>query len=253
MESLVHTIATDVWLLIILTNIAYLFPAILAWLLRIYDLVAILALVSIISPMHHICYDLGLCDHQFAHVFSFLDVMTAYFAMAIALMYVVNRDLIRLPKHIANNERITAMFSSSIDENETNVRYVLQKHTYADIASITYFIVIIFAVLGYNGRLVEPLIIGGYGLIMTGLSFLFYWPMKIKHWRRRFNHWFLLAALVSAIVGSTFYGGESIIGRSFHAPWHVCGALTCTFLILAASGHRNLNIAPSCTGLFARG
>lgn len=294
METLTSSTATDVWLFIVLTNLGYMLPMIVAWMRRLYDLVAALAIVIVASTAHHVCADAGVCSEEVNHIFGVLDSITAYNAIAITLMFVANYDLIKVkandlpqeeldiyvttptegstPQYVVvqrtpdkkenqgkidtkddetlAQEKAAAYSTSSIESASS--RYVLVKHTYADIATLIYYAVIIFSVLGYRGTITEALIIFGYGVLAVGLSFLLYWRMKSKTLKQRFHGWFMLAALVTGIIGISIYAAEDTIGRSFHAVWHLTGALTCLFLIWGASRHLKIDAMPCCTGVFAQ-
>lgn len=239
---------TEVWVFITLTNLAYLFPAILAWARRLYDLVAAVAIVSIVSTAHHLCDDAGMCNDHMNHVMDIVDVIVAYNAIATALMFVVNYDLVKVDERL--NDDVSIYVMASVES--VSSRYVLVKHTYADIATMIYYAVIVFAVLAFNGTLIEPIIIFSFGLLVVAMSFLFYWRMKINTLHKRFNGWFILAAAVTAIADTLLFTGEHFIGRAFHAVWHMGGALTSVFLIWGASNHLKIDALPCCSNIFGR-
>jgi len=241
--------ATDVWLIIGATNLAYLLAAVVAWTRRLYDLVAVLAIVAVISTIHHICDDAHLCNANVNTIFGVIDVVAAYNAIAMGIMFVVNYDLVKVADRVASDD--VAIYMMATIESVSS-RYVLVKHTYADIATMIYFTLNMFAVMAFNGSIVEPLIVFGYGLLVIGLSFAFYWRMKVATMRRRFNWWFMGIAAALAVAGMTLFAGEAYVGRSFHAVWHVDGAATCIFLLLGASRHLKIDALPWCSSVFAR-
>ena len=104
-----------VWILIVLSNLAYLVPAIVAHWLRFYNLTAALVLVTLFSSVHHICDDAKMCGLHPSEVLTDMDLICAYLAIAITLLNIATYDLVpnKPPKKGQSNISSTHILSAA--------------------------------------------------------------------------------------------------------------------------------------------
>lgn len=212
---------------LILTNLAYLLPAIEAWLLGIYEVAAANIAVAVVSSMHHFCYDTLFCPLEVTQSMQLVDIALAHYAVSRAVIFLVNYDPIK-----------------------ANGRLRLVRHTYADFAQVIYDALIIFSVISFGNSLVSSLLLTAYAFSVIAFSLIVHWRMKAKTFKLRFN-WKIFVAIAFGILGVVLFVMEEQIGRPFHSLWHICGGLTSLFALLGASGHiARKSLAPLFGNLF---
>lgn len=240
--TLLSTSPLGALLWILLTNLAYLLPAIVAWELELYSNVVAKIAVSIVSSLHHVCYDVGLCDARLALALSHLDMMLAYYNIALDTMFMVNFDLVRHKYVIEDSD-------PSIERVVT--RTALIRHTYADIALVVFEVLLFFCVTYFENTLTSALILMVYLVAVVIISFVLYWRIKRETFWQRFNVPLLIMVAIVAILGVSIFAFEVTIGRPFHGLWHLCGAATSLLILLASSNHLRKSRRAIFSRLFA--
>lgn len=212
---------------LVVSNLSYLIPAYVASERRFYDIVGILSAMVIVSSVHHICFDAGMClGNAPWNIISNIDVSLAVSAGGWIIMSIALYDIISV-------ENTNKFFSEGYNVGMVNTRNVLVRHSYADFVNTIYIILIISTQFVVDGSLiiygVSAIYVGAIILIYTVL----YWPMKKRTWRKRFHLpyialWLVLAGLSIFIFGYL----EHLDGRRvLHSLWHITSALACTFLL----------------------
>lgn len=230
------SIVAIIW--IILTNIAYLPSAFIAWELGVYDIMTSTILVSIVSSIHHACFDVGICTPILQIAASKLDIFLAYYTLGQCFMFIINYDL------VTHKYVIKPQLPDGADANADDATVVhtitqtdLVKHTYADVSMIIYIVVLFFCTTYFENSLYTALIVMGYLVLSTLINTIVYWRIKRRTFRKRFDIPLMVLAFIIAAIGVAIFGFESVIGRPFHGLWHICGASVSFIVLYAASKH----------------
>jgi hypothetical protein len=212
----------------LLSNVAYLLPALRTYRLRAYRFMTWLLAVAIASTFHHFCFDGHLCEGKVGLVSQEVDITLALYVGALSFLFTVAYDPVKV-----NIERV-------LPETETRLRvhyYHYQDHTYSQVMEVVFLLVTLYLVLFFgNSWLTIGLLLG----LLAALIFLnvaLYWRLKAKTWRQRYNFFKLGIGLALAVLATVLFVGQAIWGRIFHPIWHILTALSADFLIAGASGH----------------
>lgn len=231
---------TVVTVLVVISNFAYLFPAILSWYVRFYELFSYLVTVFVVSSLHHLCTDGEICFGIDPVILSGLDTSFAFIAIGVTLISVAIYELLfmnRMQQLI--NEGYTVRTYPISRAYSDKMSYVLVKHTYADIFIAFLIIIVIISVfvLG-DSAMALNLILAIYVAIVWTFHWLLYWRLKIRNRDQRYYWPAILIAIVFAVTSVLIFGVlEHKKGRVLHALWHVTGALTCAAWLIGTTAY----------------
>jgi hypothetical protein len=224
--------------LLIVSNFVYLFPALLAWFCRYFELVGYLITVFVVSSMHHLCKDWGICFGVPPEIFLDLDMSFALIAVGMSMLSVAIYELIKVNRmrSLVREGYTVRMYPMTRYGDKSE--YVLVKHTYADIW-ITFLVVItiISVLILENNDIVVYVILGVFILLAFAFHWILYWRFKISTRSVRYYWpalalWFIFTVLSLVIF---MYLERVHENRELHALWHITGALGCASWIIGTT------------------
>jgi hypothetical protein len=228
--------------LLVVSNLIYLVPAVIAWYVRYFELLAYLVAVCFVSAMHHLCHDGGICFGVPPDVYAKSDTAFALIAVGITSISFAIYELIpkeRMARlvhrgYTVRSYPMTLGTGPSKNAHPDSPEYVLVKHTYADLF-ITFYVILMIITTFAMGD--ENLIVFAVAAIYAVLVIAFHWGL---YWRFK-KRLGVIRYYWPAIVLSVIFAVVSVIifkiledrrGRVLHTIWHVTGAMTCaSFLI----------------------
>ncbi len=219
----------------VLTNLAYLLPAYLAFTRRLFAAFGWFIAAFLVSTIFHLCAGTGICDEDTVSQLRHVDHIVAYIAVAQAILIIANYDLVprsRIGRHAIPGASVDHTRAVALDD-----QYVLVKNKFSDVAAAIYVATIIVASTVWFDTPWEYLIIISLGVVIVALSYALHWREKRVGLKLRFLWPVMAAALLSAILAAVVFLQPDPSGRYVHPLWHLQSAVTATLLVLGSTAH----------------
>lgn len=236
--------------LLIVSNILYLFPALASWQRRMYGLLPWFLAVLVISSLHHACNDASLCiPGMSGNNVSVLDVLLSTLTSIVIFLIPLNHDLVK----VKPASRTLKRWGRLRLVKHLDATYMLVEHTYGRaFETLVVIITVATSILAPNTHwvMIVPLAVA----VPIGLGTLFvYLPMKRRTSKQRVHLPLAIASILLGTAGVILFVLESmdVLGRYAHPVWHALTAIASWLWILAVTKHLHVDLLTE-TVLFCR-